>query len=71
MLNFFRHLVNPASAEPSVSTPDWEEAIATPTEIDMAEFEAAHHDPEWLAFCERADGYVASVEAVERELQAH
>jgi hypothetical protein len=71
MLNYFRKLVNSAPSEPFVSTPDWEDAIATPTEIDVAEFEAAHNNPEWLAFCERADEYVASAESIERELQAH
>jgi hypothetical protein len=49
------------------ATPDWEEAAATTTVIDVVEFEAAHRDPEWLAFCEEADHYVAA--SVTRELQ--
>lgn len=40
-----------------VATPDWKEAAATPTVIDAEEFEAAHDDPAWLAFCEAADDY--------------
>jgi hypothetical protein len=49
----------------TVVTPDWEAARDTVTVIDVDEFEAAHKDPEWLAFCERADEYL---ESVQREL---
>lgn len=54
-----------AATDPMIATPDWEDAAATVTVVDLEEFEAAHDDPKWRAFCERADQYV---EAVEREL---
>jgi len=54
--------------DPIAATPDWEDARSTVTVVDIEDFEAAHHDPEWLAFCERADEYLNAVEA---ELQPH
>ena len=59
---------NTRTTELTVATPDWEEATATATVIDIDEFEAAHDDPKWLAFCEAADRYVAA--SMKRELQA-
>jgi hypothetical protein len=56
-----------ASADLIAATPDWEEAVATTTVIDADEFDAAHDDPEWRAFCEAADKYVAA--SIKRELQ--
>lgn len=56
------------TTEVIVATPDWEEATATATVIDVEEFEAAHDDPKWLSFCEAADRYVAA--SMKRELQA-
>ena len=50
-----------ASTDLAVATPDWEEAAYTVTVVDVDEFEAAHDDPEWLAFCESADEYVDKV----------
>ena len=58
---------NLQNVELIVATPDWEEAAAAETVIDVEEFEAAHRDPEWLAFCEEADQYVSA--SVTRELQ--
>lgn len=55
------------ATEPIVATSEWQDAVATVTVIDLDEFEAAHDDPEWRAFCERADVYV---ESLQRELLA-
>ncbi|MDQ5822206.1 MAG: hypothetical protein M3540_12265 [Actinomycetota bacterium] len=51
---------NESSSEPIVASPDWEGAAATPMIIDLDEFETAHDDPAWKAFCEEADEYLTS-----------
>lgn len=38
--------------------------------IDAEELEAAKNDPEWRAFCEKADEYLASVSNQERSHDA-
>ena len=67
-----RHLLARTRDEPRAEliagTPEWENAIAAVTTIDVDEFKRAHDDPEWVRFCEEADEYVASFE---RELQPH
>lgn len=35
-----------------------DETASVATVIDAAEFEAAHRDPLWRAFCEQSDAYV-------------
>ena len=55
-----------------VASPAVDAALCAPAEvmvIEVEEFEAAHHDPAWLAFCREADEYVART--VERELATH
>ena len=66
MLKFFERQQHSADAESAtdliVATPDWRDAVSTVTVIDIAEFEAAHDDSEWLAFCERTDEYLELVQ---------
>lgn len=38
------------------------------TIIDLEEFEVAHHDPKWKAFCEEADRYVQEMDAQQRSV---
>lgn len=64
LLQHSRHRTSADDAiDPIAATPDWEEAKYTITVIDVDEFEAAHDDPEWLEYCQRADEYLEAVQA--------
>jgi hypothetical protein len=68
-IRFLRQKPASTASELILASNDWEDAVKTVAVIDAQEFEAAHDNPAWLAFCEAADEYVA--ETLERELQVH